>query len=117
MRRAHAVDDPGERAHDELVGARHGQRADEVAVDLQVGERQVLEVLEGAEARPEVVERDRAAETLNASAERLRPAHVGDRGRLRELDDQPLGRHLLQRELALEQGERAPVASPTARRS
>ena len=55
---AHPPDDLRERLDDELVGRRDGQAADEVAVDLQVAEGQVLEVLEGAEAGAEVIERD-----------------------------------------------------------
>ena len=62
--------DADERLDHELVVGGARQAADEVAVDLQVAKRQVLEVLEGAEARAEVIERDRAAERLHAGAER-----------------------------------------------
>ncbi len=74
--------------HDQLIGARGGQAADEVAVDLQVAEGQVLEVLEGAEAGAEVVERHRAAEREHARAEGAGAVHVGDRGGLGDLDHQ-----------------------------
>ena len=66
---AHAANDARERPDDELVGARDGQAADEVAVDLQVAERQVLEVLERAEAGAEVVQRELAAERQHPGAE------------------------------------------------
>src|ERR687896_2700012 len=44
-------------AHEVLVDGAAGQVADELAVDLQVGRGQVLQVVEGAEAGAEVVER------------------------------------------------------------
>ena len=62
------------------------QAADEVPVDLQVGERQVLQVVQRAEARAEVIECDGAAERLRARAERLRLVHIADRGGLGQLD-------------------------------
>ena len=55
------------------VGCR-SRVADELAVDLEVVERQVLEVVEGAEAGAEVVEREAAAEVGEALGERARAA-------------------------------------------
>ena len=52
-------------------GARR-QRLDEVAVDLDDVERQVLEVVERAEAGAEVVERELAAEARRAARESTR---------------------------------------------
>ncbi len=52
----HAAGDADDGLDDELVhGALH-ETADEVAVDLEVVEGQVLQVVEGAEAGAEVVE-------------------------------------------------------------
>src|SRR5277367_1541308 len=73
---AHALDNSHQRLDHELIVRRVRQSADEVAVDLQIAERQALEVLEGAEARTEVVQRDRAAERLHTCAEAPRPLHV-----------------------------------------
>src|SRR5687767_14053259 len=64
---------------------------DEVAVDLQVVEGEVFQVVEGAEARAEVVEREAAAELLDALGEPARRLEVGDRGRLAHLDDEAAG--------------------------
>ena len=69
------------------------QAPDEAAVYLQVAEGQVLEVLEGTEARAEVVERNRATECAHARAEVARAGHVGDRGGLGYLDHQPRRLH------------------------
>ena len=60
----------------ELVGAAGGQLRDELAVDLQVVERQVLEVVEGAEAGAEVVEREAAAELAQPLGELARAARM-----------------------------------------
>ena len=86
-----------------------GQPADEVAVDLQITEGEVLEVLEGAEAGPEVIERDRTAERLHPRAKSLRPLHVRDRGGLGELDHELRGIHLVKRKRALDVAEHALV--------
>ena len=89
--------------------ARVGQAADERAVDLQVAKGQVLEVVEGAEARAEVVERDRAAECLRTGAEGPRALHVGDRSRLGDLEDQARGVDAVAVEPALDVGEHVAV--------
>ena len=68
---AEALGDVDDRADDELVGAVGEAVGDELAVDLQVVERQVLEVVEGAEAGAEVVEREAAADA-RAAARRTR---------------------------------------------
>src|SRR5205807_631254 len=84
--RTEAAREPCECLHDELVVPRSGQAADEAAVDLQILEGQVLEVLEGAEARAEVIEGDRAAQRAHARAEGTGARHVRDRRGLRYLD-------------------------------
>src|SRR3954469_6844686 len=79
--------DVDDRLDDELVGPVDGRVADELAVDLQVVERQVLEVVERAEARTEVVEGEAAAEVGQAGREVLGARDVGDRDRLGDLED------------------------------
>ena len=76
-------------AIDQPVGLVAHAVGDELAVDLQVVERQVLEVVEGAEAGAEVVEREAAAELAQPVGERARLRDAGDRGRLGDLEDQP----------------------------
>src|SRR4051794_19489881 len=51
-----------DRFHGQLVSLRRGQLADEIAVDLQIVERQMLQVVERTEAGAEVVECECAAE-------------------------------------------------------
>ena len=112
---AHPTGHADERLHDQLVLVRAGQRANEVAVDLQVAEGELLEVLKGAEARAEVVQRNRAAERVHAFAESLGPAHVPDRGGLGDLDDQALGGNLVADQLPLDVGEHALVCDRQSR--
>ena len=64
---------------------------DELAVDLQVVERQVLEVVERGEAGAEVVERELAADLAQPLHERLRLGDVHDRRRLGDLEDELAG--------------------------
>ena len=59
---AEALRDGDERRDDELVGAVGRAAGDELAVDLEVVEREVLEVVEAAEAGAEVIERETAPE-------------------------------------------------------
>src|SRR4051812_15180907 len=59
---AHAARDLHERLDDDAVAGVAGAVAHELAIDLQVVEREVLEVVEGAEAGAEVVEREAAPE-------------------------------------------------------
>ena len=81
--------DADERLDDELVVREPGSAADEVAVDLQVAERQVLEVVKGAEAGAEVVERDGAAERAATPAQKSRARRMSEiDGGLGDLDDQ-----------------------------
>lgn len=56
---------------DELIGGGVDELGDEPAVDLQVVELEVLEVVEGGKAGAEVVEREQAAE-LSLSRARSR---------------------------------------------
>ena len=62
------------------------QLLDELAVDLEDVERQVLEVVERAEAGAEVVERELAAEVGERCGERAGALDVDDRGGLGDLE-------------------------------
>ena len=60
-------------SHQDLIDLADRQLADEVAVDLQEVERQVLEVVEGAEAGAEVVQREPAAQARQRLGELAAP--------------------------------------------
>jgi hypothetical protein len=77
--------------HHRLVGVALAQVPDEVAVDLQELERQVLEVVERAEAGPEVVQREAAADPPELGHELPGLVHVQHRGRLGDLEDEVSG--------------------------
>ena len=86
---AHAPGDVDQRLHDSWFGGVLGEAADELAVDLEVVERQVLEVVEGAEAGAEVVEGEPAAQAAQPLGEAPGPLDVHDRRRLGHLEDEP----------------------------
>ena len=65
--------------------------ADELPVDLEIVERQVLQVVEGAKARPEVVECEAATDIGERGDEPPGLVHIADRGRLRDFEDQLRG--------------------------
>ena len=88
---------------------------DELAVDLQVVERQVLEVVERAEARAEVVEREAAAELREALGEAPRERDVRDRRGLGDLEDQAPRVDVGARELALDEVQQRRVVQRRAR--
>ena len=88
---AHAAGELDDGADHEPVGGVGGAVADELAVDLDEVEGQVLEVVEGAEARAEVVQGEAAAELAELLGEAARGGDVVDRGGLGDLEDQ-LGR-------------------------
>ena len=85
---AHAAGDLHDCGDQDAVGLIHGAVADELAVDLEVVEGQVLEVVEGAEAGAEVVEGEVAAQLGQALGELRGRGDVGDRGGLGDLEDQ-----------------------------
>src|SRR5581483_10882797 len=66
---AQAARDVHDRTHDQLVGGVGDEVGDELAVDLQVVELEVLEVVEGGEPRTEVVQREMAAEAAQLPRE------------------------------------------------
>ena len=89
--------------------------ADEVAVDLEVVEGQALEVVEGAESRAEVVQREPAAAGAQPVGEGLGLLDVGDRRRLRQLEDQTRGIDAGVRQRALDERGDPGIADRLAR--
>ena len=85
---AEASGDADDGLDHELVDVSAGGVLDEFAVDLDVVEWQVLEVVEGAEAGAEVIEREAAAEVAQVLREGLGVGDVGDGGGLGDLEDQ-----------------------------
>ncbi len=79
------------RLDDQLVGAAFRAVLDELAVDLEVVERQILQVVEGTETGAEVVEREMTTEGGQLVDELARAVDVLDRGRLGDLEDEPVG--------------------------
>lgn len=66
------------RRHHRLVDRVDAEIADERAVDLQIVERQVLQVAERGQAAPEIVERELAAHAVQHADEALRMLDVRD---------------------------------------
>ena len=83
-----AAGDLDHRPDHPLIDLASRQAADELSVDLQVVHRQVLEVVERPETRPEVVEGELAAHLPDPRREAPRLFHVRDRRRLRDLEHQ-----------------------------
>ncbi len=75
-----------------LAGLRR-QVANELDVDLQEVERELLQVGEAPIAGPEVVERELAAESVEAFGEGERRSLVPDERRFRDLEDQQVRIH------------------------
>jgi hypothetical protein len=71
---------------DELVGAIVGAVADELAVDLEVVERQVFQVVKGTEAGAEVVQGEAATQRGELVGELARAVNVFDRGCFGDLE-------------------------------
>ena len=77
-----------DRGHDVAVGRIRGEVAHEVDVDLDVGERQVLEVGEAAVAGAEVVEGKTAADLAQAAGEASAGGDVLHECGLGDLEDE-----------------------------
>src|SRR2546427_1442458 len=88
---AHALRDPDDRFDHKLVGGVGDEAPNEVAVDLEVVEREVLEVVERAEACSKVVQGELAAAVPQLVRESLRLLDVSDRRRLCQLEDETRG--------------------------
>ena len=114
-----ALAEPAGDVHDrldhELVGAVGHAAAHELAVDLQVVERQVLEVVERREGGAEVVEREAAAERGEAVGELLRARDVRDGGGLGDLEDHLRRVDLVGAQFALDQRQQLGVTGRPAR--
>src|SRR4051812_10774677 len=110
LRDGTAPDRAGEQ-HDRLddltIDRVAGEAADELAVDLEVVDRELPQRREGPEAGAEVVERHLEAEPAERLRERGGAVDVGDRRRLGDLDDQPARIDPARRELLLEQPHHA----------
>ena len=75
--------------------ARVGERvAHEAAVDLQIVDRQILQVRERTHAGAEIVERELAPEILQGAQEVLRLLEIADGGGLGQFEAQHIGRQL-----------------------
>src|SRR5438132_484411 len=96
--------DVHEGLHDQLRGAALRQRHDQVAVDLQVVHRHVLQEAEGAEARAEVVECETAPDGAHVLREGAGALGIRDRDVLGHLEDQASGIDPRGRQLALDGG-------------
>ena len=92
-----------------------GEAADEVAVDLDVVERQALEVGEGRAAGAEVVEGQAAAAVVQSAAQTLRGLDVADRGGLGQLEDEARGVDATLVELAIDVRGKARVTDRPTR--
>ena len=92
-----------DRLDDLAVDRVAGEPAHELAVDLEVVDRERAQRGEGAEAGAEVVERDPEAEPRQRLGERARLADVRDRGGLLDLDDQHRRVDAARGQLVLEQ--------------
>ena len=88
---AEALGERDDGVDDELVGGVGQAMGDELAVDLEVVEGQVLQVVEAAEPGAEVVEGEGAAECRQAVGELAGSAEVGDGRGLGDLERE-LGR-------------------------
>jgi hypothetical protein len=88
--------------------------ADEVAVDLQVIERQVLQVCERAEAATEVVERKAASHAVQHADEAPRVFDVGDDRILGDLEADPVRRHASAVEALHDEFEKSGIAERLA---
>ena len=83
---AEVVAELDDRAHDHRVVAVLGQARDEGAVDLELGDRHPLELVERREAHAEVVDREGDAEGVEILEHRDRPGRVGHDRALGDLE-------------------------------
>ena len=111
---AEAARDVDHGLDDELVGEVRDAAAHELAVDLEVVEGEVLEVVERGEGGAEVVEREAAAEPGESVRELLRARDVGHRGRLGDLEDHLRRVDLVRAQLVLDQRQQLGVAGRAA---
>src|SRR5947209_1148818 len=80
--------DPDDRFDNELVDGICPEAANEVAVDLEIVERQMLQVTERAEPGAEIIEREAAPPAPQVRHERLRAVDVANRRCFGQLEDQ-----------------------------
>ena len=81
-----------------------GEAGDERAVELELANREVAQVGERGEPGAEVVDRDDQAEVAELLDDDSRAVEVGDDAGLGDLEDERLGRQLVQLEELFDQG-------------
>ena len=86
-----ALGDPDDRFNDELVGGICAEAADEVAIDLEIVEGEMLQVIERPETDAKIVQREPATPTPQLRGELLRVVDVANRRRFGQLEDQTRG--------------------------
>src|SRR4029453_15612316 len=89
------------------VAPRGGNQA---AIDLKIIEREMLQVIERAEAGAEIVQREAAAPALQLRREDLRLLNVANRGCLGQLEYQARGADVLVRDRPIDDGNELGVA-------
>ncbi len=87
----HPPGDPHDRLDDELVDRIGPESTDEVAIDLEIVEREMLQVIERAKAGAEIVQREAATPAPQLRHERLGLVDVANRRRFGQLEDQTRG--------------------------
>jgi len=87
----HASRDLYERLDDELVRGIGAKATNEVAIDLEIVEGEMLQVIERAESGAKVIQREAAPATPQFSRKRLGVVDVADRRRFGQLEDQARG--------------------------
>ena len=87
----HPPGDPHDRLDDELVDRIGPESTDEVAIDLEIVEREMLQVIERAKAGAEIVQREAATPAPQLRHERLRLVDVANGRRFGQLEDQTRG--------------------------
>src|SRR5690606_3088897 len=81
------------RGNHRLIDRVRVEIADEAAVDLQVIERQILQIAEGRESAAEIIERELAAHAVQHADEALRVLDIRDHRVLRHFEAELIRRH------------------------
>ena len=90
-----------------VIGA---EATDEVAIDLEIVEREMLQVIERAETGAEIVQREAAAPAPQLRRERLGVLDVANRRRFGQLEDQTRGVDARVRERSIDDRDELRVA-------
>src|SRR5436190_12727428 len=76
----HSLGDSDDRFNDQLVRRVGAEATNEVTIDLEIVEGEMLQIEEGTEAGPKIVQREAAAPAPQLGCEILRTLNVADRG-------------------------------------